>query len=264
MRAYAVQILRGARQSASLAAVLLSLSPAVNAAEPVRAQPMGADTARTDTQFAVGDRFIFRYMDLFSGVEGGRHRLHVTALSADEVIFNNGRYITDRLGNDIKSGKGVATAGMQIFIPEYVVGKKWSTEFRTRKENGEETLFNYDFSVVAKERITVPAGTFDTYRVEGGGYVRLMRGNRRHKSDHVAIFKIWIAPDQVFKYVAEDYILKGTALGVGYSKILRYELVGFHRAGQGDAGDYGQANDEQPEFPDHSNYEEVPERSDGG
>jgi hypothetical protein len=239
------------------------LAATAHAADPVRAPAVGADSVRTDTQFAVGDRFTFRYLDLFSGVEGGRHKLKVTALSANEVTFNGGRHVTDRLGNDIKSGKEVETAGMQIFIPEYSVGRKWSTEFRTRKQNGEENLFNYDFTVVAKERITVPAGTFDTYRVEGGGYVRLIRGNRRHKSDHVAAFKIWIAPDKVFKYVAEEYILQGTAVGVGYSKVLRYELVAFHRAGQGDAGDDAQADDAQLEPPDHSSYEEAPEQSGG-
>jgi hypothetical protein len=232
------------RIAITLAALLLALSNAVCAAEPA---PPGAGVTKADTNYRVGDRYSYRTMDLFSKVESGQHTLRVTDVKDDQVTFNGGRRVTDRLGNDIAAGNGNQFSGQQIFVPEYSVGKKWTTRFRFVRADGAEFDVTYDFEVAAKEQITVPAGTFDTYRVEGGGYMRQMSGRRAKACERNSIFKIWIAPDQVRRYIAQDYVQKGAALGCGYFVVTRTELLSY-RQGERLAGI------ERPDPPGSADY----------
>ena len=50
--------------------------------------------------------------------------------------------------------------------------KKWSTRFKVNNPNGLTAENEIEFKVVAREQITVPAGSFDAFRVEGEGWSR--------------------------------------------------------------------------------------------
>jgi hypothetical protein len=51
-----------------------------------------------------------------------------------------------------------------------VVGKRWRTEFKQDRPNGVTYTFRYVMRVVGKESITVPAGTFEAFKIVGRGY----------------------------------------------------------------------------------------------
>ena len=55
-----------------------------------------------------------------------------------------------------------------VLIPggEYQVGKRWGGRSMRKYLTGDVQWMDYSARVVAREKITVPAGTFDTYRIE--------------------------------------------------------------------------------------------------
>lgn len=159
--------------------------------------PFSQGTGRVDTQFKVGDIYRYRDIDLHAKLETRNFVSRVTQITDNEVVFNEGRFITDYLGNTIKNPDGWDYIQAQFFIAEYTVGKKWTTRFRIR--TGPErpwTDTDYAFQVTGREKITVPAGTFDAFRVEGRG-MNFQSGNRME-------WVYWIAPE-VRRVIAQDF-----------------------------------------------------------
>ena len=104
----------------------------------------------------------------------------------DRVVFNDGEYVSDLMGNIAKNVRGSMDAPRQFYPSEMYVGKKWRTQFKQSRPNGVVYTFYYDMKVVAKESITVQAGTFDAYKLEGRGFnVNLGASLLR---------RIWVAP----------------------------------------------------------------------
>jgi hypothetical protein len=102
------------------------------------------------------------------------------------VEFNYGEYSSDLMGNMTKNLRGDSDVPRQFYPAELFIGKKWHTKFRQTRSNGTVYNFYYDMKVVAKERVTVPAGTFDAYRLEGEGFnVELGASLQR---------RIWVTP----------------------------------------------------------------------
>jgi hypothetical protein len=151
----------------------------------------------------------------------------VKEVTDTEVIYGNGR-VTDLLGNTIKDAQGRTFAGNQIFVAEYSVGRKWTTIFRGTRRDLEEDEWTMDLKVVARESVNVPAGTFDTFKVAGKGFVR---GN-----GHRIEMTYWIAPDRVRTFIAQEILVHGA--GRRYKKTDRMELVGYRQRGfrEGTAG----------------------------
>ena len=255
--------MRRSRIASMLAALLLALANAVSADELTASSPGSGGTTRADTNYKIGDRYTYRTLDLFSRVEDARHTLRVTDVTDNQVIFNGGRRVTDRLGNDIAAGKGNQFSGQQIFVPDYGIGRKWTTRYLMTKPDGSEYVVTYDFEIVAKEPITVPAGTFLAYRIEGGGYMHQTRGPRKKAcEERNATYKIWIASDEVRRYIAQDYIQRGAPIGCRYQVTTRTELVAF-RQGDRSAGVEGPDTLGSEDYvPGHANVEESPHSED--
>jgi uncharacterized caspase-like protein len=121
--------------------------------------------------FTVGDSATVRQTDILTGVEERTYVARVTRVDYDEdrVELNNGTVIADLMGNNIKSGPVEFDSPVQFIPAEFQVGKKWTAAFR-RTQNGRTTNAYYDLHIVKREIITVPAGTFDTFRIEGEGW----------------------------------------------------------------------------------------------
>jgi hypothetical protein len=145
----------------------------------------GQNVHRRD--YRVGDVHEFRIVDLFNR-QSRPLTLRVSAVdpAADRVEFNGGALVTDLMGNTLANERGSMGTARQFYPAELVVGKRWRTEFKQFRASGMVYRFRYDLRVVARERITVPAGTFEAYRIEADGFnIGLSAHIRR---------VIWVAP----------------------------------------------------------------------
>ena len=115
--------------------------------------------------FRVGDRFVYRSSTL-AGSEKSVRDLVVTRLTASTVELNEGKVVWDWIGNLIFSDF-ITRHPAKIWIPtELFVGKRWRTAYSTRSDARGSTLF-WDFRIEAYETVTVPAGSFEAFRVNG-------------------------------------------------------------------------------------------------
>ena len=184
------------------------------------ANPFTKGTGVIDLTYRVGDRYVFRTLDLLTNVEGRRLANTVSEVTEDQVIYNNGALVTDLLGNLIKRPDGARFGPNQFFISEYVLGKKWATRYAIHFAKGGEDVIELDLKVVGRETVTVPAGTFDCYKVEAHGWT-LGQGQSNE-------WKYWVAPDKVNRVIAlEAWWRRGNRI----VRSERQELVAYTRAG---------------------------------
>jgi hypothetical protein len=138
-------------------------------------------------RYSVGDEYHIRVIDQFTKYDKPLD-LKVTELdvNAERVTYNNGEFVSDLMGNITTNQRGSLSTPRQFYPAELFIGKKWQTRFKQTRPNGTTYTFAYDLKVTGKERITVPAGTFDTYKIEARGY-NMELGARLERD-------IWVAP----------------------------------------------------------------------
>jgi uncharacterized caspase-like protein len=194
---------------------------------PSAGNPFTAGTARADTRYRVGDRYSYRYTGTPPhGEPAGDFTATVTAITEGEVIINGGRAVLDLLGNTIRSQGGVVFSPRQDQPLEYAVGRRWTTRF-TQSRNGELVgQMTMDCHITGREKVTVPAGAFDCFKVEMSG--RNFRPGGAPPID--LLWTLWYAPDRVRRPVARDRTHR--TVDKGHVKKLaddRIELVSFHQ-----------------------------------
>ena len=118
-------------------------------------------------RFRVGDNYQFVVRDLLTKLETGKPSFTVLKAHADSVEFNQGYKVTHS-GAIIRTIGGATLDPYQQWIPagEYQVGKKWHTRSNMTLPEGNTIWVEMTGRIVARENITVPAGTFDTYKME--------------------------------------------------------------------------------------------------
>jgi hypothetical protein len=133
------------------------------------ANPYSAGTYPLDRHFSVGDVAKYRELD-GSGAERRTFVQRVTRIDEenDRVEFNNGTLVTDLLGNVLKNPFVEYDAPVQANPAELQVGKRWQARFHAARKGGEADV-DMAFEIVARERVVVPAGEFDAFRIEGRG-----------------------------------------------------------------------------------------------
>jgi len=191
--------------------------------EVVRAEdnPYTKGSARMSTAHQVGDRFTYRVLDLHTGVERETRTLRVTKVTATKVIYNDGRRVSDLLGNPLRIRK-IRISGNQNIPAEFALGKRWTTRWITDRPNGREES-DFDLRVTARETITVPAGRFDCFRVEFEGLAYGPKGAVEMAG------RYWMAPDKVRQMIAQEVLRKQSKSG----RVLkgdRRELVSYQQA----------------------------------
>ncbi len=137
--------------------------------------------------YTAGDRYEFRVIDLFNRSEKPLV-MEVTSvdLANERVTYNNGDYSSDLMGNILSNLRGASATPRQFYPAELFVGKRWRTRFKQVRPNGVSYTFSYEMRVVARETVTVPAGTFETFKIEGRGFnVQLRAAIERN---------IWVSP----------------------------------------------------------------------
>ena len=167
-----------------------------------------------DKNFKIGDSYGYVVLNRDTRAELNRFTFVVTSITEGEVIFNSGAHILDRLGNTVKLPDGRRFTPRQDQPTEYAIGKKWSTRFGVVTAAGRTGESESEFRITRREKITVPAGTFDCFVIEGEGYAKLPGGKIEVRTTR------WMAPDKVRRAIVMEQYRKlersgGTGRGGG-------------------------------------------------
>ena len=148
-------------------------------------------------RFSVGDEYTMRVIDSFNKSEKPLvYKVTAVNDAADRVEYNGGEYASDVMGNLLRNLRGSSSSPRQFYPAELTVGKRWTTMFTQEREGSVRYTYKYDVRVVGKERVTVPAGTFEAYRIEARGF-NMQLGAR-------IVRTIWVAPG-INPDIAHDY-----------------------------------------------------------
>ncbi|MES3003243.1 MAG: caspase family protein, partial [Pseudomonadota bacterium] len=118
-------------------------------------------------RFRTGDSYRFVVSDLLTKLEIERPSFEVTSADADVARFNQG-YTVTQAGAIMRTIGGATLDPYQQWIPAgpYQVGKKWFTRSMLTARGAAAQWVELTGRVVARETVTVPAGSFETYRME--------------------------------------------------------------------------------------------------
>lgn len=183
------------------------------------ANPYSAGLYPLGRVFTVGDQARLRETDVLTGVEKRIYSPRVTRvdIEADRVEFNHGVTVTDLMGNTLKAGNLSFDAPLQFAPAELHIGKKWTAAF-VRNDRGHVSSAFYDLNIVSKERVAVPAGEFDTFRIEGRGW------NKTHGARLEVNY--WLVPGLIFP-VKREWITRNPR--GQFTNTERHELVSLRQ-----------------------------------
>jgi hypothetical protein len=180
----------------------------------------------------LGDSWTYQSIDLLSGSVTGRNTMTLREITPDTWRFGGG-YITDKSWNllqETKDGKLVQkwTPKRPTYEFPMEIGKTWTaTAVRDAPDRVVEQA--YTFKVIRQERVIVPAGVFDTFRVEGSNKYKAKKKKDGSSGDGVGVHRYWYSPE-VARVVAYEYE-ETNWKGVVYKKD-RFELVAYKHGGK--------------------------------
>ncbi len=137
-----------------------------------QADQMGLVQKPLSPYFRQGDTYEFAIKDGYSGATISKTTARVTQVNQEVAEF------TGQMG---PGTRGTATVGGAViednvgrYDPPYpllpsgeiLVGKRWAGQSNVVTTQGRSTTLNFSAQVVARETITVEAGTFDTFKLE--------------------------------------------------------------------------------------------------
>lgn len=138
-------------------------------------------------QYLVGDKYVYQAHNLLTNLIS-QQVLLVTRVdeSQDLVEYNNGQYTSDLMGNATSTDRGQLGSPRQFYPANLQVGEKWISSFYQQRATGNTQYFKYDVKVVSRESLTVPAGTFDTFKIVAIG-TNVAQGHRIERT-------LWVTP----------------------------------------------------------------------
>lgn len=160
------------------------------------ANPYSAGRYPLNRVYTVGDEAVVRLSDILTGMVERTDTERVTrvAYEEDRVEYNNGDTIIDLMGNPLKLGPAVFSTPIQFSPAEFQIGKKWTATYG-RTKDGQTTSAYFDLEIVKRETINVPAGSFDTFLIEGHGWNTTL--NLRIE------YKAWLVPGLIASVKSE-------------------------------------------------------------
>ena len=211
---------------AELAQVQLERILAAQGEKPVQVlsdkeNPFSRGSAVASTSYKAGDSYSYRLIDLYTKLETETLTQTVTKVTDSEVYYDTG-VVTDLLGNIVRMRDGRTFGPSQFTAREYAVGRRWTTRFKITVPKFGDGQVHIDMRVAARETITVPAGTFDVFRVEGSGWSTGPWGSTQ------IIRRTWMAPDRVRRWIASE-TERRAAGGAKVIESERQELVSYRQ-----------------------------------
>jgi hypothetical protein len=148
----------------------------------------------------------------------------ITAITDSEVIYNKGLFVTDLLGNLLRAPNGAIWSPNQTSPSEFAVGRRWHTRFRVIPPKGGDSTVDLELRIVDRESVTVPAGTFNAFRVEAQGWQSGMSDGGRNLNIRWD-WKTWYAPGQARLPIAFEWFNRHASGKV--LRATRNEMVAF-------------------------------------
>lgn len=181
--------------------------------------------------FQPGESYSYRRINLLTQEEKNRYRSTVSQLKTeagqDLVLWDDGKTVTDPFGNNVRAPDGRQWTPYQFFIDDYHVGKHWQAQFIVTLADGKQISNTFDLHVVGRERITLPAGTFDAFRIEAKG---------RNLSNGASLERrFWLAPDKFRGFLAMESLSRknGQVLEGERTELVGYEPKGSAQPSSG-------------------------------
>jgi len=120
----------------------------------------------------VGDRWKFDQNDRRTGLKENEWSRTVTAVSASQIegTENDGKFIWTSDLNTVESSTAVITGDARFLKFPLEVGKKWDFKYNFASKVGPaKGRWQLDAAIVAYEKVKVPAGEFDAFKIEYKG-----------------------------------------------------------------------------------------------
>lgn len=194
-------------------------------------QPEQAGRQRNEFGYTVGDRWSMQVLDRYNNQVIRKFSGRVTKIlpSGDVELDGSDKVVFSPTGNwkqhSVKGGKYRSYEPSQRLFPTtFTVGFTEDFKYVDKEEHADGSLlvknWTVNMKVVAQERIRVPAGEFDTYRIERVSFRAY--GNATCVNNMV----IWYAP-AVRYYAAIDETVKCGNLTTQPEQRERVELVDY-------------------------------------
>ena len=157
-------------------------------------------------ELKVGDRWKTELRDRRTKVKESERERSVSAISATQIdgLENGEKYTTTPGLSTLESSTIVITAGeLKSLNFPLEIGKKWDFKYKMKsKISGVPSSWQFDASVVAFEKVKVPAGEFDAYKIQARGFWK----NESNGFSGRATLTEWYAPSarNVVKTEFED------------------------------------------------------------
>lgn len=128
----------------------------------------GVTHAAVQTRYRVGDEIERVRRDALTGQEVSKFKTRVLSIAGGFVSLSGGSVVTSVGEIVYDSGSGVSFDPPNPFLPAdgITVGKKWNSRYIVLEKSGAKNWEDKEGTVVALENVTVPAGTFQAYKIE--------------------------------------------------------------------------------------------------
>jgi hypothetical protein len=189
------------------------------------ANPNSAGYYPLGRRYSPGDESHYRVTSPHGHFEDRDLRQRVTRVDVenDRVEIDGGRVVRDLMGNIVRLPDAVFDKPRQFFPAELYVGRKWTAVSEGTVTVGTEThvaghkwKIHVDFEIIAREAVSVPAGTFEAFRIRGYG------GTRTDSLEE----HLWVVPYLNFSLRWDRLAYRPAGKkGWNYTRSERYELV---------------------------------------
>lgn len=186
------------------------------------------EPVKADTSWKAGDSYTYKRLDVYSKVDSGTgFKSEVSSVENGKVFLNGGHVVTDLYGNYEKSDE-YKYKDQKLYPGDYFVGKEWTTVYSFEGASGSVYENTIHFVVKKIESITVPAGTFTAFKIEGYGTQRKIAGSgNSYPHFRQVTSNYWMAPEKLRRYIAREYISKTGGVGGYTSTAERVELTSY-------------------------------------
>ncbi|MES2974671.1 MAG: caspase family protein [Pseudomonadota bacterium] len=133
-------------------------------------QGQDASLGWTGERYRLGDTYTTVLKDGLTGVVIEQVNSVVTAMRGDVVEINGGRMIVTPQSGIIRNNFGSFDPPYGGAPAEFQIGKAWEARSTQKANDGNSYQFRGSFKIVARETVTVPAGTFQTWVIDYQGF----------------------------------------------------------------------------------------------